>query len=474
MSNGFRSGRRGFLAAALAGTTAGWLPGCKKADPPETAPAGQTDPPSSNPSGPGTPQTDAAASSPPPATPPPQPTPPGEKLWNLSELAPPPDWSLLEAWQETVTAAEFRYVLEQIATDGNAYWSTIEQRPDRALIRQSTAREGSPKFELRFAEKSRPLPAARYWRKASEMGAPPSPEKPLEGVRIALDAGHIGGELAKMEGRYYTRGEGTIPVMEGEMTLKTAQILKPLLEALGAQVSLVRETDHPLTPLKPEALVQAAQESLRAAHGQGVVFTPEQIQRESERLFYRTAEIRARGVRVNKDLRPDMVVCLHFNAEAWGGNPDAPVFSSASHLHVIAHGCLSATEFQLDDQRLDTLLRLVQGIPGEEIRLCDAVARSMTAATGLPPFTYLGKNARRVNNNPWLWARNLLANRMYHCPVVFTEPWVMNSQEFFDRVQAGDYEGEVMVAGKMRRSVFREYASSVADGLAEAYKTGRL
>jgi hypothetical protein len=63
---------------------------------------------------------------------------------------------------------------------------------------------------------------------------------------------------------------------------------------------------------------------------------------------------------------------------------------------------------------------------------------------------------------------------MYHCPVVFTEPWVMNSQEFFDRVQAGDYEGELMLAGKMRRSVFREYATSVADGLAEAYKTGRL
>ncbi|MES2705926.1 MAG: hypothetical protein V4726_04915 [Verrucomicrobiota bacterium] len=461
MSNGFRGGRRGFLTAA-AGVAAGVLAGCGKAKvtPP---PAPKTPAADAGNGGAAQAQSQAQAG-----------TEAGSgKPWNLSELAPAPDWSLLEAWQETVTASEFRYLLEQVATDGTAFWSTIEQRPDRALIRQSTARAGSPKFELRFAEKSKSLPAARYWRKAGEMGAPPLPDRPLEGVRIALDPGHIGGELAKMEGRFYTRGDSS-PVMEGELTLKTARVLKPLLESMGAVVSLVRETENPLTALKPEELVPAARESLEAAHGVGAVFTEKQIQKESERLFYRTAEIRARGMRVNQTLRPDMVMCLHFNAEGWGGNAEEPIFSTANHLHVIAHGCLDAAEFQLDDQRLDTLLRLVQETPGEEIRLCDAVARSLAAATGLPAFTYRGKNARRVNNNPYLWARNLLANRMYHCPVVFTEPYVMNSQEIFDRVQAGDYEGEAMIAGKMRRSIFHEYAAGVADGLAEAYKVGRL
>lgn len=447
MSNGFRGGRRGFLTTA-GGAALGLVAGCKKTEVAPAVPAAASGP-----------EAGAGAA--------------GGKLWNLSELAPAPDWSQLEAWQESVTAAEFRYLLEQISTDGTAFWSTVEQRPDRALIRMSTAREGSPKFELRFAEKTRPLPNARYWRKASEMGAPPSPDRPLEGVRIALDAGHIGGDLAKMEGRFYQRGDAA-PVMEGEMTLKTANILKPLLEAMGAVVSLVRETENPLTTLKPEELVAAARESLAAAHGLGSVFTDKQIQKESERLFYRTAEIRARGVRVNTVLRPDMVMCLHFNAEGWGGNASEPVFSTANHLHVIAHGCVEPGEFQLDDQRLDTLLRLVQETPGEEIRLCDAVARSMAATTGLPAFAYGGKNARRVNNNAYLWARNLLANRIYHCPVVFTEPYVMNCQEVFDRVQAGDYEGEAMVAGKMRRSLFREYAAGVAEGLAEAYKIGRL
>lgn len=396
-------------------------------------------------------------------------------MWNLSELAPIPDWSRLEAWQDSVTAAEFNYLLENVLTEGTAWWSTIERRADRALIRTSTAREGAPRFAFRFAQKSKPLPAARYWRQAAEMGAPPSPDRPLEGVRIALDAGHLGGDLAKMEGRWYhSGGADTIPVMEGELTLTTAKILRPMLEALGAVVFLVRETDAPMTDLNPEALENAARDSLITANGAGAEITPKLLQHESERLFYRTAEIRARGARVNGVLRPDMVMCLHFNAEGWGGDAESPIFSPANHLHVLTHGCLSPAEFQLDDQRLDTLARLAQGTPGEEIRLADAVARSLAAATGLPPFFYKGKNARRVNNNPYLWSRNLLANRIYHCPVVFTEPYVMNSQEIFDRVQAGDYEGLAPVAGQLRKSIFREYAAGVADGLAEAYKTGRL
>jgi len=99
---------------------------------------------------------------------------------------------------------------------------------------------------------------------------------------------------------------------------------------------------------------------------------------------------------------------------------------------------------------------------------CCAASRA-----SLPPFTYPGKNARKVNGNPYLWARNLLANRIYHCPVVFTEPYVMNNQQVFERIQAGDYEGEKEVAGQSRCSLFREYAQAVAGGLAEAVRTGR-
>jgi len=97
------------------------------------------------------------------------------------------------------------------------------------------------------------------------------------------------------------------------------------------------------------------------------------------------------------------------------------------------------------------------------------VAKSMAAATELPPFTYHGNNADNLPGQPYVWMRNLRANRQYQCPVVYLEPYVMNQHEVYLRIQMGDYIGLRNVSGTMRKSLFREYADSVAQGLAQYY-----
>jgi hypothetical protein len=181
-------------------------------------------------------------------------------------------------------------------------------------------------------------------------------------------------------------------------------------------------------------------------------------------LFYRAYEVRARGVLVNETIRPDLVLCIHYN-----GNVASGRLSKDNHLHVLAHGCIGDNEFRFDDQRLEGLLRLVQRIPEVEIPLCTALARSMADATGLPPFTYTGSNARAVAGQPYVWMRNLIANRVYLCPVAYIEPYVMNNAEVIDRLAAGDYEGTADVAGKSRISIFREYAGGLTAGLSEFF-----
>ena len=79
----------------------------------------------------------------------------------------------------------------------------------------------------------------------------------------------------------------------------------------------------------------------------------------------------------------------------------------------------------------------------------------------------------RVSDGEFVWARNLLANRLFECPVIFLEPYRMNNEEVYARVQAGDYEGEREVAGKLRKSIFREYATALVTGLREYYSTAR-
>jgi hypothetical protein len=49
----------------------------------------------------------------------------------------------------------------------------------------------------------------------------------------------------------------------------------------------------------------------------------------------------------------------------------------------------------------------------------------------------------------------------------------MNSRDAFARIQAGDYEGTRDIGDVARKSIFREYADSVADGLAEYYRNAR-
>jgi hypothetical protein len=98
----------------------------------------------------------------------------------------------------------------------------------------------------------------------------------------------------------------------------------------------------------------------------------------------------------------------------------------------------------------------------------------MARETGLPPYQYPTTNSTtKVGTSGYVYTRNLLATRLYRCPVVYCEPYVMNSKDVCARIKAGDYEGTRKVNGIERKSVFREYADSVADGLVDYYSKVR-
>ena len=254
------------------------------------------------------------------------------------------------------------------------------------------------------------------------------------------------------------------------MTLKVAQLLTSRLERLGAEVFLTRSRQAPATSLLIGQLGTATAESLVE---QGIRGDQASIKKESERLFYRVAEIRRRATLVNHVIRPDVVICLHFNAEGWG-DPGTPQVVDQNHLHFLISGALSAQEISYEDQRFDMLVKLLNRSFLEEVALTNVMSRKMSAATGLPPYAYRTSAAVRVNANPYVWARNLLANRLFACPVIYIEPYVMNNRLVFERIQAGDYEGVRDFGGVMRKSIFREYADAVAEGVLAYYSRRSL
>lgn len=394
----------------------------------------------------------------------------------LSPLAPKPNWGELELYQQTITRDEFTRLLAEVYAPNDAAKDFIEIGSDAAVIKTSLNPPAS--WTLRFAgTAAEAKPTPRFWKTPAELK--PAPEgKPLTGVKIAIDPGHLGGAWAKMEQRFFQIGESR-PVVEGEMTLRVAKMLVPRLQALGAEVHLVRAAEEPVTKQRPSTLRPVARQELatQAAEQPTAEPMPAPVRERAEKegadlLFYRVSEIRERAKIVNEKIRPDLTLCLHFNAEAWG-DPARPEFVPRNHLHILLNGCYSAGELRHDDVRLDMLMKLLGRCFPPELAAGTTAAAAMAKATGLPAYSYTTNNAIMVDANQYLWARNLLANRLYRTPVVYFEPYVMNNELTWERVQAGDYEGEFLIGGVMRKSIFREYADGVVEGLTEYYAKER-
>jgi hypothetical protein len=393
---------------------------------------------------------------------------------NLSPLGKAPDWSTLEKFQETITRDDFTRLVQTVYCTHGLGSDLIAIDQDSARILQN--RDAQSFFRLRFAKtEAERKPIVRNWATAKSL-PPQKPDKPLSDLRISIDPGHIGGEWAKMEERWFQVADKP-PVQEGDMTLHVAQMLSQRLQELGAKVSLVRDKLEPVTPNRPDDFKQIAIDLL---HKSGIAAPKENydgpadpdkehsIKWQSEILFYRNSEIRRRADLVNRRLRPDIVVCLHFNAEAWG-DPKNPTLVDNDHLHVLLNGAYLEQELQLDDVRFEMIERLLGRAYAEEINLADTVAATMAKLTGLPPYQYKTPNVTKVGNSGYLYARNLLATRLYKSPVIYLEPYVMNSREGFDRIQAGDYEGTQKIDGADRPSIFREYVDGVVQGLLAYY-----
>jgi N-acetylmuramoyl-L-alanine amidase len=374
----------------------------------------------------------------------------------LSLLAETPDWPSLEKYQHSITCSDFEKLLTEIFTTDDTWREFIEINQSHASIIT-----GAAPFILHFATSENFQPAPRYWNALTSLPVP-SADKPLANLNIAIDPGHIGGQWAKIEERWFQIGHET-PVVEGDMTLHVAKLLKPLLEEMGAKVSLVRSNSEPVTSLRPDELITLAPSENSS--------DPLSQRKFSEKLFYRTAEIRARAKLVNEHIKPDLVLCLHFNAEGWG-DPAQPTLTPRSHFHILLNGAYTSDEIRLADQRFAMLEKLLQRTHEEEALIGKTVADTFAELSKLPPYFYppLSNNVRNISGHPYLYSRNLLANRLYRCPVIFMEPYVMNSTIDYARIQAGDYQGTREINGQQVPSLFKEYAQSLAQALAKHYK----
>ncbi len=116
-------------------------------------------------------------------------------------LADPPKWKSLQKYQRTITRDEFERLLRSVYCSQGINDEFIRLDRDFACILMD--RDAQTWFTLRFAKDGRRRRLGpRPWRTAQSL--PRQKRKgALAGLKIALDPGHIGGEWAKMEERWF-------------------------------------------------------------------------------------------------------------------------------------------------------------------------------------------------------------------------------------------------------------------------------
>jgi hypothetical protein len=390
----------------------------------------------------------------------------------LAPLSPPPDWSSLNAYQKTITRDEFSHWIDSVYSPDGGFWRYAKIDDAQVTIFSDLAKS-EPLFTLHFAASAASCAPVPYTYKTQAISTDPA--RPLKGLRIALDPGHIGGDWAKLEARYFKLGDDP-PVEEAKLNMITCQILADRLQADGADVVWAKKDEEPTTDLRPNSLHREAIAALAFRPDTTKKISPEpaiqsMIDNEAALLFYRVAEIRARAERVNK-LHPDLTICVHYNADDWG-DPDKPTLTGRSRLIIFVNGAYEKSELVYDDTKFDLLRKLLDRDAAAEERGCALVGQSMLDTLKYPPETYVAYSVHRVTEVPSVYARNLLANRLYHGPVIYCEGPYMNARDAYERIIAGDYLGLRTIDGQSVESIYRLYAESVERGVLEYFGVKR-
>ena len=403
----------------------------------------------------------------------------------LSALAPPPNWASLDGYQKTITRGEFTRLINQVYTPDGGFWDYTRIDDDKVIVYSDLAKT-QPLFTLHFAASNDSTAPRPYTYKIKAVST--NPALPLKGLRIALDPGHIGGDWAQLEARYFKLGDDP-PIEEATLNLITCDRLAERLQADGAEVVWAKHGYEPVTPLRPSSLRREAIAALGKPHGTGSQDAPDKptllfgvpifgspkkratqtyvewrIENEAALLFYRVAEIRARAEVVNK-LHPDLTIFVHYNADDWG-DPDHPILIGHSRLVIFTNGAYEKSELVNDDTKYDLLRKLLDRTADQEERGCALVGQAMLDTLKYPPENYPGTYfAHHVTDVPSVYARNLLANRLYHGPVIYCEGPYMNAGDAYYRIIAGDYLGVRTIHGQSYPSIYRQYAAAVEQGV---------
>ncbi|TAE59574.1 MAG: hypothetical protein EAZ89_02375 [Bacteroidetes bacterium] len=310
----------------------------------------------------------------------------------------------------------------------------------------------------------------------------PDSLRPLAGLRIALDPGHVAGDFegAKTEGKYVEMkasarsGNQPIQFWEANLTLATAFLIRERLEALGATVYMTR-TQPGIGALglsyaewKKTLLDSALREDLRLKKITEAQIRSWSTHPEADKIYYarlyNPRDLRARANLINA-FQPDLTLIIHYNVDEpnWRKAVNGIMSPSESnYCMAFVPGSLTKGELIEPEARV-TLLRMLlsEDVP-QSLALSEAFISASVEKTGVPVVSepnnlpYLSQSCLYAGT-PGVYARNLSLNRLVAGPLCYGESLCQ------------DHRAESLALNRQEMTVAGMAAPARIEVVAEAY-----
>ncbi|WP_299456716.1 N-acetylmuramoyl-L-alanine amidase [uncultured Microscilla sp.] len=271
-----------------------------------------------------------------------------------------------------------------------------------------------------------------------------NPAHPLKGLRVALDPGHIAGNLsmAKKERKFIdmTLASGKrISFFESELAWYTCRVLADMLEQKGAQVMLTRKR---FDLMALDSTYQQVFENYRQQQAKKGI----KVKRSQKWLMFfkkfRKADFNARIEKIN-NFKPHLTMIVHYNVD--GAN--APWNKPTAHNNCMAFvaGSFMKNELSATEHRFNFLRLLLTKDIESSIGFSKAILQQVVTQLNVPILP-------KQNNQPFInraciatkatgvYARNLSMARKTYGTLCFIEPLYQDNKQEVRALGNNDYE----------------------------------
>lgn len=262
--------------------------------------------------------------------------------------------------------------------------------------------------------------------------------KRLSGLKIALDPGHLAGDLetGNLEKKYLhfdcdsSNGlSKPIELSEGMLTYATAILLKEKLEDEGAEVFMTRNYsggsaygmsfERWITQKNIDSLYILGELSSKQKK---ILMNPKATQREKFRFVFKDLELRKRAEVIN-NYHPDFTIIIHYNVDETNLGWTKPASNNFNMTFV--GGAFMKNDLQTPEKRFEFLRLLINddleksiALSSETISSFETILNVKTAT--LSDASYLSRGCLPTEK-VGVYCRNLQLTRYVHSPLVYGE-----------------------------------------------------